>query len=180
MKKTLILLLAAGLAACGAPSGDKKAAAPELDKPAPPLALEKIVSGDKVADWADLKGRAVVLEFWAPWCGPCVENVPHLNELAEKFKGKPVAFVSVSRDGRDEVEKFLEKQEMKGTVAAEAGLAFRNYKVRGIPHTVLVDKDGVIRGFSYPSYVTPETVEALLAGSKTIPGVFVEKKEKKS
>lgn len=182
MKKILILALAAGLAACNKPAGAPASSeGPKKDAPAPPLALSTIINGDlkAVGGWQDLKGKAVVLEFWATFCDPCVENIPHMNGLVEKFAGKPVVFISVTRDGRGEIEDFMKTHPMKGNVAVEATDAFRSFKVRGIPHTVLVDKDGVIRGFSYPSYVTPETVEALMAGSKMIPGVFAEKEEKK-
>jgi len=186
MKKLLSLLLLAGLAACGAPADQsatgKPAGAPKKDAPAPPLVLENFVSGDlkAVKGWEDLKGKAVVLEFWATFCDPCVENIPHMNELVESFKDKPVVFISLTRDSRGEIEKFMKTHPMMGNVAVEAAGAFRNFKVRGIPHTVLVDKAGVIRAFSYPSMVTPATIEALLAGSAVIPGSFVEKSEAKA
>jgi thiol-disulfide isomerase/thioredoxin len=184
MKKLLpLLLLSAGLAACGPQAdqaaGGKPAGAPRKDAPAPPLVLETFVSGDlkAVKGWGDLKGKAVVLEFWATFCDPCVDNIPHMNELAENFKDKPVVFISLTRDSRGEIEEFIKTHPMQGNVAVEAVGAFKNFKVRGIPHLVLVDKEGVIRGFSYPSMVTPETVNALLVGSKTIPGIFMEKPE---
>lgn len=184
MKKLLSLSLLLALAACNAPADQsasgKPAGAPKKDAPAPPLVLEHFVSGDlkAVKGWQDLKGKAVVLEFWATFCDPCVENIPHMNELVENFKGKPVVFISLTRDSRGEVEDFMKTHPMHGNVAVEATGAFRNFKVRGIPHTVLVDKDGVIRGFSYPSLVTPATVEALLAGKGAIPGIYSEKPEK--
>lgn len=183
MKKIVIAVLALGLAACGKPAdqaaGEKKtgaaaASGPVKDSPAPAMALEKIVLGDlkPVKGWEDLKGKAVVLEFWGTWCDPCVNNIPHMNELAEKFKDRPVVFISVTRDQQDVVEKFLKTHEMKGNVAVEAAAAFKAFQVRGIPHTVLVDKDGVIRAFSYPSMVTPDSIEALLAGNP-VPGAIV-------
>lgn len=183
MKKLFSLLLLAGLAACNAPADQsaagKPAGAPKKDAPAPPLVLETFVAGDlkAVKGWEDLKGKAVVLEFWATFCDPCVENIPHMNELAESYKDKPVVFISLTRDSRGEIERFLKTHPMKGNVAVEASGAFRNFKVRGIPHTVLVDKDGVIRGFAYPSRVTPATLDALMAGSKAIPGIYMERPE---
>jgi uncharacterized protein (TIGR03435 family) len=191
MKNIIIAALALGLAACGKPAepaGDGKTAAaeqaagPKKDAPAPELALPKIIRGDlkSVKSWDDLKGKAVVLEFWGTFCDPCVENIPHMNELAEAFKDKPVVFISVTRDGQAEVEKFMEKHPMKGNVAVEGKEAFRSFQVRGIPHTVLVDKDGVIRAFSYPSMVTTESIEALLAGSAMIPGSIVKRAPKEA
>lgn len=179
MKKLTILLLALGFAACAKTDGKPKAAAarPAVNAPAPAIALGEIVSGDlaPVKGWEDLKGKAVVLEFWATWCAPCRENIPHMSELAEKFKDRPVVFISLTREPRDTVAKFLEKTPMKGNVAVSATETFRAYAVKGIPHTVLVDKDGVLRGHSYPARVTPETIEALLAGKGPLPGVYEDK-----
>lgn len=179
MKKTILLLSVLALAACGKPSGQapgkSSAGAPKVGQAAPPLALNKMLRGDLAAgkDWKDLRGKAVVLEFWGTFCDPCVENVPHMNDLIGKFEGKPVVFISITKESASTVEAFLKDHPMKGNVAAESSAAYRNYFVRGIPHTVLVDGEGIIRAFSYPSLVTPASIEALLAG-KPIPGAFAQ------
>lgn len=179
MKKTILLLSVLALAACGKPaehaSHKKDAGAPKVGQAAPQLALNKLLRGDLAAvkSWEALRGKAVVLEFWGTFCDPCVENVPHMNGLVEKFRDRPVVFISLTKESSQSVEDFLREHEMKGNVAAEASAAYRNYFVRGIPHTVLVDGQGVIRAFSYPSLVTPASIEALLAG-KPIPGAFAQ------
>ncbi len=55
---------------------------------APPLSFKQILQAPAGGrgTWEELKGQAVVLEFWATWCGGCVDNIPHLNELAAEFK----------------------------------------------------------------------------------------------
>lgn len=85
MKKALVLLLAGMSFAC--PGGEK----PLPGETAPPLNLEKLLQtpADAVVSWEALRGKAVVLEFWATWCGPCIEAIPHLNELADEFKEHP-------------------------------------------------------------------------------------------
>jgi uncharacterized protein (TIGR03435 family) len=164
MKKITALLLILGLAACGKPV-DRPAVAKKGEL-APQIALEKIVKGDlkPMKGWEDLKGKAVVLEFWGPGCEPCVDNIPHLNDLAEKFKDKPVVFISAARDSEADIKKFLETHAMGGSVAAEAADAFKKFRVFGIPHTVLIDKDSRVAAFSYPSRVTEAVIEDLLAG----------------
>lgn len=168
MKKLTILLLALGFAACAKTDGKPKAAAarPAVNAPAPAIALGEIVSGDlaPVKGWEDLKGKAVVLEFWATWCDPCVESIAHLNELADKFSGHPVSFISVTQESRTKVEEFLKDREMRGNIAADGDPAFSVFRVRGIPYTVLIDKDGVVRDITYPARVTEQRIKALLAG----------------
>jgi thiol-disulfide isomerase/thioredoxin len=170
LKKTLLIVAAAGLAACGKPTEPAapavRAARPGIGSPAPAIVLNSIISGDlkALSGWEQLRGRAVVLEFWATWCDPCVQNIAHLNELAEKFKGKPVAFISVTQESRGKVESFLKDREMRGNIAADGDPAFSVFRVRGIPYTVLIDKEGVVRDITYPARVTEQRVNDLLAG----------------
>lgn len=166
MKKLLTLPLLIALAACAKPV-DRPAAA-KKGEPAPQVTLEKMVRGDlkPVKGWDDLKGKAVVMEFWATWCEPCRDNIPHMNGLAEKFKDKPVVFLSVTKEKQEVVEEFLKTQEMKGNVAVDAAAAFKSFGVRGIPHTVLIDKNSVVKAFTYPTYVTEQVIEDLLAGKE--------------
>jgi thiol-disulfide isomerase/thioredoxin len=175
LKKTLIVIAAAALAACGkpaeAPAPAKQSARPGIGAPAPAIVLNTIVSGDLKAlnGWEQLRGQAVVLEFWATWCDPCVESIAHLNELAEKFSGRPVAFISVTQESRTKVEKFLKDREMRGNIAADGDPAFSVFRVRGIPYTVLIDRDGVVRDITYPARVTEQRVNDLLAGGPLPP-----------
>src|SRR5438309_1150443 len=67
----------------------------------PPLlsatALLQAPPGSKL-DAEAVGGKVVILEFWATWCGPCVMAISHLNELAQKFKDKPVQFVAITAE----------------------------------------------------------------------------------
>lgn len=164
MKKILILLLSAGIVSCGKPT--ERPVTAKKGELAPEISVPRFQRGDlkSVKGWGDLKGRAVVLEFWGTYCEPCIENMPHINGLSEKFKDKPVVFLSLSREPSATVEEFLKEHDLKGNVAADAGEVFRSFGVRGIPHTVLIDKDSRVQAFTYPSRVTEQTIEDLLAG----------------
>jgi uncharacterized protein (TIGR03435 family) len=166
MKRTFILLLALAFAACGKSAG--KPATAKKGQPAPEIKIEKMLKGDLKAlkGWEDLKGKAVVLEFWGTTCHPCITNIPHMNELVEKFKDKPVVFIQVSKESEAKVEEFLAEHDMKANVAAGAADAFKKFKIFGIPHAALIDKNGVFQGGLHPGRLKEDTIEALLAGKE--------------
>ena len=116
-------------------------------------------------DAETLKGKVVVLEFWATWCGPCILAIPHLNELAEKFKDQPVQFIAITSEDEATVKAFLAKKPINGWVALDADKAmYAAFAVSPIPHTVVLGKDGFIAAVTSPTTVTEPFIEELLAG----------------
>ncbi len=161
------LLLAAGLGllcACGA-SG------PVQPKPAPDVKLKLLQAPEASLDgWGSLRGKLVVLDFWATWCDSCLEALPHLNELAERFKDRPVRFISVSSDEESEVRAYLKKNRIAGWVGLdEDGAAFDAFRVRGLPYIVVLDAEGRVLGETYPDQLTAERLEAMLQAQSRKP-----------
>jgi thiol-disulfide isomerase/thioredoxin len=112
--------------------------------PAPDLAF---AGGDgKTLTLADFRGRVVLLNLWATWCGPCVEEMPALDRLQARLGGPDFAVValSVDRQGRSLVEPFLARLGVKNlAMYLDSGnAAMRALKIRGLPTTVLFDRDG--------------------------------------
>jgi uncharacterized protein (TIGR03435 family) len=140
---------------------------PKVGDPPPLLKATKLLQapiGTSLGTNA-LDGKVVVLEFWATWCGPCVLAIPHLNELAEKLKDKPVQFVSITSEDEATVEAFLTKKPINAWVALDADKAMKTaYAVDSIPHTVVLGKDGLIAAIAYPTEVTESFINNLLAG----------------
>jgi peroxiredoxin len=97
----------------------------------------------------DLQGKVVLLDFWATWCGPCREAMPHIRDVARKFQGQPLVILSVSLDSdQQKWREFIAKNGMtwpqywdggfKGSIATMFG-------VTAIPHTFTIDADGVLQ-----------------------------------
>jgi len=140
---------------------------PKVGEPAPEIALEKVVSPPSalVPTLASLRGKVVVLEFWGVWCGHCVENIPHLNRLANKFGPRGVEFLSVSDDREKVVREFLEKTKLNGTVALDIdSSAIKRYEVNAFPTTYIIGRDGKVLAETHPALINEDTLEDALAG----------------
>ena len=97
----------------------------------------------------DLKGKVVLLDFWATWCAPCREALPHMREIARHFEGQPLVLLSVSLDDDEEKWKdFIAKNEMTWLQYRDGGVAgpiAKLFGVAAIPHTFTIDADGVLQ-----------------------------------
>jgi thiol-disulfide isomerase/thioredoxin len=143
-----------------------------IGKAAPDFKADFALNG-KVQNLADLKGKVVLLDFWAVWCGPCVATFPHLRDWTSNYKDKGLVIVGVTgyyeRFGFDKEKGKLTKaadkltkeqeQDMLKDFAAHHKLGhlllslgneekkklYEDYKVTGIPTAVVIDKKGVVR-----------------------------------
>ena len=106
------------------------------------------LDGQKVS-LDDLAGKVVLIDFWATWCGPCREALPHVHQLAKKFDGQPFVILSVSLDSDDQKWRdFVAKDEMTWLNARDGylkGPVATLYGVEAIPHTFTIDADGVLQ-----------------------------------
>ncbi len=129
----------------GGPGKDPAQDHPSLNQPAPEATLQPL-EGEPVS-LSSLKGKVVVLDFWATWCKPCVMSMPGVAALAKEMKGREVVFFAVNQmEGREKVTAFLEQEKLDIPVALDAdGSSARAFGVRGIPHLVVIGPDGVVR-----------------------------------
>jgi thiol-disulfide isomerase/thioredoxin len=106
------------------------------------------VDGQRIS-MDDLQGKVVLLDFWATWCQPCREALPHLQKVAKKFQGQPLVILSVSLDQDEQKWKdFIGKNEMSWLQYRDGGFTgtlARMFGVTSIPHTFTIDADGVLQ-----------------------------------
>ena len=119
---------------------------------------------DKPVSLTDFKGKVVYIDVWATWCGPCIQELPHLQKLKEEYKDNPdVVFMAVSVDAqRDHPKwkKFIADNNMTGVQLFAGDKANRElqapYKITGIPRFMLVGKDGTLVDIDAPRPSSPE------------------------
>src|SRR5262249_50254366 len=102
----------------------------------------------KAVRLSDHKGKVIVLDFWATWCGPCVGMIPHTREMVKKHDGKPFVFISVSADEKKEkLKDFIEKEKMPGAHWAndQEGEVVKKWNVKAFRTFYIVDCKGVLR-----------------------------------
>ena len=138
----LFILIAAVSLASACSSGNEKSAGGS--KPAPQFTLSSL-DGKRVA-MKDLSNKVVVIDFWATWCGPCREEIPHLNKLYSDFKGQGLEIVGISMDdGPDVVKDFAREFRMEyPLVMGSDELAEQFGGILGLPTTFIIDRKGNI------------------------------------
>ena len=133
-----------------------------------PLEVEAWVNGSAVTD-DDLKGKVVLLDFWAVWCGPCIATFPHLREWNEKYADKGLVMIGLTDyynfdwDGqagrasrsqdtvapekeRAMLEKFAAQHKLTHRLGVQKERALsKYYGVTGIPQVVVIDREGIVR-----------------------------------
>lgn len=133
-----VLALAAALAACGKAKERSLGPAPDFDA--------RTLEG-KDLRLSALKGKVVLLDFWATWCEPCEETIPRLAQLDERYRAQGLEVVGVSVDDEGApVGPYVREHRMRYPVFVDADKQVMElYEVRGLPTTVLVDRRGRLR-----------------------------------
>lgn len=121
----------------------------------------KTLDGQEIT-LSKLKGKVVLLDFWATWCGPCRESIPHLIHLYKTYKGNGLEVIGMSMDrgDADTIRHFVKSMDILYPIVISPEDVARNYGVTGLPTTILIDKEGRIQakiaGFS--STIAKQTV----------------------
>lgn len=189
MRKKLLVLatiwaaamgsLAAAEPAAASASASEASAKPTLKvgDPAPRFQAGKFLQGEPVKEFQ--KGKTYLLDFWATWCGPCREMVPHISELDRKFKDKGLVVIGqdIWEDDDEDVKKYIKEMGDKMTYRValddksegekgKMSVAFMDAaKQTAVPTVFIVSKTGEIAWMGYPRFLKEKTIEEILAGT---------------
>ncbi|HEU0199783.1 MAG TPA: TlpA disulfide reductase family protein [Burkholderiaceae bacterium] len=112
---------------------------------APPIALNTL--DGRPLSLADLKGRVVIVNFWATWCEPCIEEMPSLERLRARLAGQPFEILAVNyQEGPPRIRAFLQKVPVTFPIVRDTdGAVARAWQARVFPRSFIVDAAGKIR-----------------------------------
>jgi len=120
---------------CG-PKGKESSAAPDFT-------LRTLT--DQEITLSRLRGKVVLLDFWATWCAPCKESIPHLIEMYKRHQDKGFELIGMSTDRPNDAEsvrRFVHLMDIPYPIVMAPEEVARKYKVTGLPTTVLIDRKG--------------------------------------
>jgi len=108
---------------------------------------ETLGMGNATVTLSELRGKAVLLDFWATWCGPCRAQIPIVDQVARRWQGRGVVVLGVSTDATDEenLRQFAIARGLIYPILQDAvGLASRSYEVENLPTLVVVSPAGKV------------------------------------
>ena len=133
-------------------------AAPAKGTKAPDFTLSTVDKAD--VSLQELRGKPVLINFWATWCPPCRHEIPFLQKIYEKYSNDGIVLLAITSEGRSRIKDFLEDHKMTFTVLLDEERDVSTmYGIRAIPTTYFIDKDGVIRKVKIGAFSGIEEIE---------------------
>lgn len=141
-------------------------------------AISQNKKGSKAPEWtakdrlgnevslSQYKGKYVIIDVWASWCGPCRAEAPHYAKLAEEFKGKNIQFISISLDSKIKSWERIIQHEVSPSLQlidtrAESSPLARDYQINSIPRFIIINPKGEIEEWTAPRPSDPRLKEIL-------------------
>jgi thiol-disulfide isomerase/thioredoxin len=164
-RRLLLCLVIGGLAMCVLHSASS--ASFQLAEPAPGE-VGSHLPDFSIKDWqghqissADLKGKVVIIDFWATWCGPCKQEMPGYQKLADRYRSQGLVVIGLKSNSMTDTEdpaKFVKKIGVRYPLAVATDELEQKFgAIQGLPTTLLYDREGILRtkiiGFEYTEAV---------------------------
>ncbi|MFN3742515.1 MAG: TlpA disulfide reductase family protein [Anaerolineales bacterium] len=118
----------------------------------------------------DLRGRVVVLNFWATWCPPCRAEMPTLEKISREYQGQEVVILGINstiQDDMNAIPGFVTQRGITFPILLDkSGKATRLYEIRALPTTFFIGPDGIIRFVTIGGPISEVTLRAQVEGSR--------------
>jgi thiol-disulfide isomerase/thioredoxin len=139
----ILIFSAMVISSCTRPPSESESAL-QIGQPAPKFKLPDLNGREVTLD--QFKGRVVLLDFWATWCGPCRMTMPIMERLQKEYSSTLVLLAINLQDPKESVKEYIYKQGIKSQILLdEEGSVGEAYGTSSIPMSVLIDKQGIVR-----------------------------------
>jgi thiol-disulfide isomerase/thioredoxin len=154
-----------------ADSAEEEAPAAAGDDFVAPKISARSIRGQRAPDFVveqwltpapEMTGKFILIDFWATWCGPCRASIPELNQLHAKYKDR-LTVIGVSDETEAAVRKMNSPRIDYAVAIDTQGRMNNALAIRGIPHCILIDSDGIVRYEGHPGYLTDTIIGNFLA-----------------
>ena len=163
----LISVVVSGLVMAGCSAGSAPAQAPQVGSLAPDFQLQEL--NGQLVSLSNLRGKPVLLNFWASWCGPCRFEMPFIQEIFEdrEWADKGLAILAINiGESHATVKEFMEGGELSFPVLLDTSKNVAlEYNIRGIPATFFIDKNGIIQDMKIGAFSSKAEIEWRLVNS---------------
>lgn len=161
LKAIVVMTLTSGLLITGCAIGSEPPAT--VGKAAPSFQLQNL-DGQSIS-LSDLKGKPVLVNFWATWCRPCVSEMPYMQEIYDEWSGRGLILLAINiGESSSEVEQFLQNHNLSLPVLLDTKkVVAQQYNIQYIPTTFFIDKDGIIQVKVIGAFPNKATIESRLS-----------------
>jgi len=126
------------------------------------LDFEPLGAKTSITSTSDLKGKVILLDFWATWCGSCIVNMPHLDSLQAKFQDN-LQIIAISSEEKDRLERFVKNRPFNFLFTRDGNQQMQDvFPHRMIPHSVLIDKEGRVVAITKPENINEQVIRDVI------------------
>jgi cytochrome c biogenesis protein CcmG/thiol:disulfide interchange protein DsbE len=157
----LVVILTAGLLITGCTANSESSIA-TVGEAAPNFELQNL-DGQSIS-LSGLRGKPVLINFWASWCGPCVSEMPYIQEINKEWSDKGLIVLAINLgDNASQAEQFLQDHNLSLPVLLDTNkVVAPKYGIRAIPTTFFIDKEGIVRVKIIGAFPSKAAIESRL------------------
>ena len=141
----------------------------KIGEPMPNAYLEMYGYSSSSSKISDFRGKALILDFWATWCRPCVRDLPKLDSI-QKANKEDLNIVLVTRESKNVVDSFLKNIQSSISIgipsAVNNNYLLQLFSIKSLPQQVWIDKNGYVQAITYGEYLTASNIKDLISGQK--------------